>query len=238
MSASDRRDRVAVVTGSNRGLGRAIAIHLSRLGLHVVVTARNDHDAHRTADELCDGNAKVSAHQLDITDPASVGRAFADIAHDHGRLDILVNNAGIAIDRHAAAAAPDMENVAAAVNTNTLGTWRACAAALPYMRANRYGRIVNVTTHMATFGDLGKGSPAYRLSKVGVNALTVILADELRDDNILVNAASPGKVDTRLAYGKADQPPEAATETFVHLALLPDAGPTGKLYANGESIEW
>ena len=106
------------------------------------------------------------------------------------------------------------------------------------MKANGYGRIVNVTTHMATFANLGTGSAAYRVSKAGLNALTVVLAAELHEANILVNAASPGRADTRLAYGKADRTPDEAAGDFVWLATLPDDGPTGGLFHQGQPLAW
>nr|WP_280116826.1 SDR family oxidoreductase [Micromonospora echinofusca] len=85
---------------------------------------------------------------------------------------------------------------------------------------------------------MGPGSDAYRVSKVGVNALTCILAAELKDDGILVNAASPGKVDTRLAYGKAECTPDEAADTFVWLATLPTEGPTGGLFFQRQPLDW
>lgn len=230
--------RVAVITGSNRGLGKAIARGIAQTGAHVVVTARTEEAAVRAADELGTEGLSVSGHQLDISDPASVARAMADVGYQYGRLDILVNNAGIAIDRGQAAASADIEKVRATLDTNIMGTWRCCTAAIPEMKKNRYGRIVNVSSHMGTFGEMGTGSVSYRVSKVGVNALTCILAAELKDDGILVNAASPGKVDTRMAYGKANYTPDEAADTFVWLATLPSDGPTGGLFFQRRPLDW
>ncbi|MFD6757475.1 SDR family NAD(P)-dependent oxidoreductase [Micromonospora gifhornensis] len=230
--------RVAVVTGSNRGLGKAIARGIAETGAHVVVTARTEEAAACAAGELVAEGLSASGHQLDIADPASVARTMADVGYQYGRLDILVNNAGIAIDRGQAAASADFEKVRATLDTNILGTWRCCTAAIPEMRKNRYGRIVNVTSHMGTFGEMDTGSVSYRVSKVGVNALTCILAAELKNDGILVNAASPGKVNTRLAYGKATSTPEQAAETFVWLATLPSDGPTGELFFQRRRLNW
>lgn len=230
--------RVAVVTGANRGLGRAIARGLAQAGLQVVLTARSGADADRAAAELATEGLTVSSHQLDVADPASVVRAMADTGFTLGRLDVLVNNAAIAIDRHQQASAADMERVRATLDTNIMGAWRCCAAAIPEMKRNGYGRIVNVTTHMSQFANIAAGSAAYRISKVGLNALTKILAAELHDANILVNAASPGKVDTRLAYGKADRAPDDAADDFVWLATLPDGSPTGHVFYKRQQIEW
>jgi NAD(P)-dependent dehydrogenase (short-subunit alcohol dehydrogenase family) len=236
MSASTTR--VAVVTGANRGLGQAIARGLAERGLHVVLTARSAEAADRAAADLRTDGLAASSHQLDITDPASVVRAMADTGYEHGRLDVLVNNAGVAIDRGQTAASVDMEKVRATIDANVLGTWRCCTAALPEMKKNQYGRIVNVTSHMGTFGEMGTGSVSYRVSKAALNALTCILAAELHDDGILVNAASPGKVETRLAYGKANQTPSEAAATFIWLATLPSDGPTGELFFEGKPLPW
>lgn len=230
--------RVAVVTGANRGLGLAITTALAQQGLHVVLTARDANAAESSATQLSAQGLPVSSHQLDVTDPASVVRAMADTAYQRGRLDVLVNNAAVAIDRHHTAASADMERVQATLQANLLGAWRCCTAAIPEMRKNSYGRIVNVTTHMASFANLGAGSVAYRISKTGLNALTRVLADELRDENILVNAASPGRADTRLAYGHADRTPDQAADDFIWLATLPDDGPTGELFHQRNRLEW
>jgi NAD(P)-dependent dehydrogenase (short-subunit alcohol dehydrogenase family) len=234
----DQIQRVAVVTGANRGLGRGIARGLAMLGLRVVLTARSLSAAEAAAAELNTDGLPVSGAQLDVTDPASVVRVIADTAHELGRLDVLVNNAGIAIDPGEHAVGLDLERVHATFNANVVGAWRCSSAAVPKMRANGYGRIVNVTSHMATFGHMGAGSPSYRVSKAALNALTCVLAAELRDDNILVNAASPGQVATRMTYGKADLSPDDAADTFTWLATLPDNGPTGQLFHNRQPIPW
>jgi NAD(P)-dependent dehydrogenase (short-subunit alcohol dehydrogenase family) len=230
--------RVAIVTGASRGLGLAIAQALALAGLHVVVTARTEQAARAAADQLTRGGLAVSAHQLDVTDPASVVRSIADIGYQRGRLDVLINNAAVAIDRQQSAGAADMERVRATIDANLLGAWRCCTAAIPEMRRNRYGRIVNVTSHLSTFAQMGTGSAAYRVSKTALNALTRVLAAELQAENILVNAASPGKIDTRMAYGKADRTPEDAATDFVWLATLPDDGPTGCLFHRREQLDW
>ncbi|MFF0825020.1 SDR family NAD(P)-dependent oxidoreductase [Micromonospora haikouensis] len=230
--------RVAVVTGSNRGLGLALARRLAQQNIHVIVTARSEEAADRVAGDLAREGLPASGHQLDITDAASVARLMADVGYLHGRLDVLVNNAAIAIDRGQLAAAADMEKVRATLEANIMGTWRCCTAAVPEMKKNGYGRIVNITSHMGTFAHMGPGSVAYRVSKAGVNALTCILAAELHPEGILVNAASPGKVETRLAYGKANHSPQEAAESLAWLATLPEDGPTGCLFHGRDLLPW
>jgi NAD(P)-dependent dehydrogenase (short-subunit alcohol dehydrogenase family) len=230
--------RVAVVTGANRGLGFAISEALAKLGLHVVLTSRTDHAAAEAAHILLDRGLEVSCHQLDVTDPGSVTRAMADIGFAHGRLDVLINNAAIAVDRGRPAVGADMELVAATFDANVFGVWRTCSAAVQEMRRGNYGRIVNVTSHMGLLSSMNANSPAYRVSKAAVNAMTLAFAAELKGQNILVNAASPGTVATRMSYGKAEQTPDEAVDTFTWLATLPDDGPTGQLFHEREPLSW
>ncbi|WP_367133304.1 SDR family NAD(P)-dependent oxidoreductase [Saccharothrix sp. HUAS TT1] len=229
--------RVALVTGSNRGLGLAIVRGLAQQGLHVVLTARSEQAAEAATAPLVAEGLPVSAHQLDVTDVASVSRAVNDITFEHGRLDVLVNNAAVAIDRGLDASSLDQERIKATFETNVFGAWRCVSAVAPVMKEQKYGRILNLTTHMASLGTMKSSSPAYRVSKTAVNALTKVLADELHEHNILVNAASPGRADTRLAYGKAEQTPDEAASAMLWLATLPDDGPTGGLFHGREALD-
>lgn len=236
MESPDRR--VAVVTGANRGLGLALVRALAKQGLHTVLTARDASAAEAAAAPLTAEGLSVSAHELDVTSISSVSRAISDITYEHGRLDVLVNNAAVAIDRGRAAGTLDLERVRATFDSNLFGAWRCIGAVLPTMQDQRYGRVVNLTTHMASLSTMTAGSPAYRISKTALNALTRVLADELREHNILVNAASPGTVTTRMNYGSATQQPEQAAGTLVWLATLPDDGPTGGLFHGRDPLPW
>lgn len=230
--------RVAVVTGANRGLGRALVRGLAALGLCTVLTARTEDAAVAAAKPLIAEGLPVSAHELDVTSIGSVSRAVSDITYEHGRLDVLVNNAAVAIDRGREAATLDLERVEATFGSNLFGVWRCITAVVPTMRDQQYGRIVNLTSEMASLATMTAGSPAYRISKTAVNALTRVLADELRGDNILVNAVSPGTVATRMNYGSATQDPDQAASTLLWLATLPDDGPTGGLFAGHDPLPW
>ena len=232
------QDRVALVTGANRGLGLAIVRGLAEQGLHTVLTARSEHAAVTAASSLIDQGLAVSAHELDVTSISSVGRAMSDIVYEHGRLDVLVNNAAVAIDRGHRASTLDLERAEATFASNLFGAWRCITAAVPTMKQHRYGRIVNLTSDMASLSTMTSGSPAYRVSKTALNALTRVLADELHEDNILVNAVSPGTATTRMNYGSATQSPDQAASTLLWLTTLPDDGPTGGLFAGHDRLPW
>ncbi|MFF4767387.1 SDR family NAD(P)-dependent oxidoreductase [Streptomyces sp. NPDC001255] len=231
--------RVALVTGANRGLGYALAACLGRREFSVVVTARDARDANEAAASLrAHGVAEVEAHQLDVTDPASVFRAFTETQRSFGRLDVLISSAGIAIDRGRDASSSDMEKVRATLETNLLGAWRCAAEAIPLMRENDYGRIVHVSSGMGSLANMTSGSPAYRVSKAALNALTRVLADEVAQDNILVNSASPGVAATRMNYGGEAVSPEEAAEGMIWLATAPDDGPRGGFFQGRSVIPW
>lgn len=177
-------------------------------------------------------------HQLDVTDPASVYRAFAETERAFGRLDVLVNSAGLAIDRRYRPSEHDMERVKATFETNVFGAWRCTIEALRLMRAGCYGRVVNISSGMASLQSMKSSSPAYRVSKVALNALTLCFADEVRTENILVNAASPGVVDTRMNYGGQAQTPDEAADGLLWLATAVDDGPRGGFFLGTRQLPW
>lgn len=228
------------MTGGNRGIGFEIVRQLSEVGLNVALCARDAKQADEAARELDESTAgRVVGFELDVTDPDSVTATFADVVACFGGVDILVNNAGIAIDgSEHRASTPDLTKVQRTLETNLFGAWRCAEAAIPIMRARGYGRIVNLSSTMASLElTVTPSSPAYRVSKVGLNMLTRVLAAEVERDGILVNAASPGYTRTDMSPD-AERPVEAGADTPVWLATLSDDGPTGGFFYDREPLAW
>jgi len=231
-----RIDRVALISGGNRGIGREIARQLAGQGYRVVIGSRELAKGEEAAHEL---GQDVTAVQLDVTDEDSIVAAVASVERDLGRLDVLVNNAGIVGGGWSTNAVDaDLDEVRRTLETNLFGAWRLTEEALPLMRKNGYGRIVNISSGMGQLSDMGGHSPAYRLSKTGLNVLTRMLTAELGEENILVNSVCPGWVRTDMGTQSARVSVEEGADTPVWLATLPDDGPRGGFFRNHEPIPW
>ncbi|HEX6493607.1 MAG TPA: SDR family NAD(P)-dependent oxidoreductase [Candidatus Dormibacteraeota bacterium] len=230
--------RVALVTGANRGIGAAAAAQLARLGYAVVLAARGSGRAEETAASLDPGTGRLLPMRLDVTDQAEVDAARRRVETELGRIDALVNNAGAFYDTFENAVDADLHVVEQAWQVNCLGAWRMAKAFLPMMRTARYGRIVNVSSGAGAFGEAGGGVPAYRVSKAALNMLTHTLAAELEDSGVLVNAVCPGWVRTGMGGASAPRSPDEGADTLVWAATLPAGGPTGGFFRDRRRIPW
>jgi NAD(P)-dependent dehydrogenase (short-subunit alcohol dehydrogenase family) len=228
--------RVVLVTGANRGIGRELARQLALRGDVVVLTARDLAKAERVAAAL-PGQEQVLARRLDVTDPASVEQVAAELGSLHGRLDVLVNNAAVHYDTWQRATTADLEVVREALEVNLLGAWQTSLTLLPLLRQSRHGRIVNVSSEAGSLASMDGGPPAYNVSKAALNALTRMLAGELRRDHILVNAVCPGWVATDMG-GPGGRPVAEGAASVLWAVDLPDDGPTGGFYRDGRPVPW
>ncbi|WP_159945678.1 MULTISPECIES: SDR family oxidoreductase [unclassified Nocardiopsis] len=230
--------RVAVVTGANRGIGLEISRQLAQRGIRVMMGSRSRIRSRDAAQALADERLPVTPLQLDVTDPVSIDTAIADTLAAFGRVDVLVNNAGIT-DGGTHPSTIDLAHAAQVWNTNLTGTWRCAQAVVPTMRKEGYGRIVNITSNLASLTEMTRDSePAYRVSKAAVHALTRVLAAELDGTGILVNAASPGWTRTAMGGPNAPRGVEKAADTPVWLATLPEDGPTGGYFYDRQRHPW
>jgi NAD(P)-dependent dehydrogenase (short-subunit alcohol dehydrogenase family) len=230
--------KVAVVTGANRGIGFEICRQLAAKGVTVALTARSAKSGQAARDQLREEGLDVRFLPLDVTDEGSVRNLAGDVEKELGGVDILINNAALNLDRDRSGLNADVETVRKTMETNVYGPLRMCQALVPLMKKRGAGRIINVSSRMGATSHISGGYPGYRISKAALNALTLILADELREMKILVNAIHPGWVKTKMGGRSAPSSVEEGADTGVWLALQPDAGLTGKLFMDRKIISW
>lgn len=242
-------EKVALVTGATRGIGRETVRQLAQAGVRTLLAGRSRDKAVEAALKLQGEGLPVEAIVLDVTDPASISAAADEVARKHGRLDILINNAGIiAEDKNLPK--PSQQPLRAwreTFDTNLFAVVATTQAFLPLLRAAPAARVVNVssvlgslTAHSdpSSFVYDFKSIPAYSASKSALNAWTVHLAHELRDTPIKVNAVHPGYVKTDMNAGEGELDIPAGARTSVSTALLGPDGPSGGFVHLGETLPW
>jgi len=244
---------IALVTGANKGIGRAIAERLAGLGMAVLVAARDPRLGEDAADALRAAGGDAHPVTLDVTVPATIEAAAAQVAARFGRLDVLVNNAGISGPDGHGAQTPgtvDLGAVREVFETNFFGVIMVTDALLPLLRRSSAARIVNVSSgtgslhHMTDPAHYMSKLPAmagYPVSKTALNALTVQYAKALASDRILVNAVAPGACATD--FTKALPYPASRTaaqgaDIAVRLATAGPDGPTGGFFDDDGTVPW
>lgn len=244
MSHADRR--ISLVTGANKGIGLEVAHQLGKAGHRVLLGARDETRGREAAKTLQAEGIDVRFVAVDLTNPASLTAAAADIEANEGRVDVLVNNAAIALQNDGLPGTVDLGAVRQTFETNFFGTVAVTQALLPLLKKSASGRIVNVSSGLGSI--TLNNDPAwefaavkflgYNGSKAALNMFTVLLAAELKDHGIKVNAADPGYTATDLNGHSGHQTiPEGAAEA-IRLALLPDDGPTGGFFNSDGAEPW
>jgi len=238
---------IALVTGANKGIGYEIAAGLGALGWSVGVGARDEARREAAVEKLRAAGADAFGVPLDVTDDASAAAAAELLAQRAGRLDVLVNNAGVTGGMPQTPTTVDPETIRRVVETNVIGVVRVTNALLPLLGRSTAPRIVNMssgvgslTRQSAAGGEQTTGpiSAAYAPSKSFLNAITVQYARELRDTNILINAGCPGYCATDLNGFRGVRTPEQGAAIAIHLATLPDDGPTGGFFEDAGVVPW
>ncbi len=241
------KERVAVVTGSNRGIGLEICRQLAAKGMLVILSCRDKAQGLAAAEKLQKQELAVRFHELDVDHAGSIMQLAEFVEKEFGRCDILVNNAGIFPDSLSGNASGEtdssalhvkIETINKALTTNVYGPLLMCQALIPLMKKNNYGRIVNVSSGLGQLTDMQGGYPAYRLSKTALNVLTRMFSHELKEFNILVNSMSPGWVKTQMGGPQAPLSVEEGADTAIWLATAPDSGPTGKFFKERKEMAW
>ncbi len=225
----DLGGQVALVTGANRGIGREIAAGLRDLGATVYAGSRSMNN------EVPEGTERVI---LDVTQEGDVEAAVDGIFSEVGRLDVLVNNAGIGGPDGDIVASPTSD-IDRALAVNLRGPMLVCKHAVPLLLQNEGGRVVNVSSGMGALNESQSGgSPAYRVSKTGLNGLTAYLHGEYNDDGLIANSVCPGWVRTDMGGEEANRPVRKGAETPLWLSRFEAGSPSGKFWRDQEVIEW
>ena len=207
-------DRVAIVTGASRGIGRAAARRLAAAGAAVVAAARGDH-ADAVAEEIRGAGGRSVAVSADVTDPRRVEAMVRTALDEYGRVDVLVNNAGIARDQLALRmSAADWDAVVA---TNLTAAFSCARAVLRPMIRQRGGRIINVGSVVGRMGNPGQAN--YAASKAGLEGFSRALAREVASRGITVNVVAPGMIDTDMT-AKLSEPAQAAMLAQIPMGRL------------------
>ncbi len=250
-----KEDRIAFITGANKGIGLETARGLGRMGIAVLIGSRDEANGRAAADRLRgEGIVGVESIRFDVTRPDDHHAVARYLEDRHGRLDILVNNAGVALDE-ADFGDPRGANTVSTVTpevlratfeTNVFGVVALTQALLPLIRKSPAGRIVNLSSILGSLSlHSDPSSPIYNMkafaydaSKTALNAFTVHLAHDLRGTSIKVNSAHPGWVKTDMGGKAAPMELSEGGKTSVQLATLPEGGPTGGFFHLGESLPW
>jgi NAD(P)-dependent dehydrogenase (short-subunit alcohol dehydrogenase family) len=232
--------KVALVTGANKGIGKAIAAGLAREGFVVLLGARNAERGRAAERELAQ-EGDVQLMSLDVTDDASAHAAERLVRERFGHLDVLVNNAGVALGSPKPSET-QVEDLRAVYETNVFAVVRVTNAFLPLLREAAAGRIVNVTSKRGSIGEEGAwvGQPimAYSSSKTALNAVTAHYARELAGTPIKVNGAAPGHVATDFNHFRGTRTPAQGAAIAVKLAILGPDGPTGGVFEDDSPLRW
>ena len=230
--------KIIFVTGANRGLGRKVAEILAGEGHQVIIGARNKLAGQQIADELTEQGMQVFFRYLDLKDPETFRPVANNLKEKFGKLDVLVNNAAIHYDQTNDVTLPDFELVNETLATNLVNTWKLTTIFLPLLKASGNGRIVNVSSGSGSITSMAGGTPAYSISKAGLNVLTIKLAHALSGTAIKVNSVCPGWVRTDMGGPEAPRSLEEGARSIIWTINVPENGPTGGFFRDGKAIDW
>jgi NAD(P)-dependent dehydrogenase (short-subunit alcohol dehydrogenase family) len=228
---------IIVVTGGNRGIGFEICRQLAARGVQVVLTARKQDAGEQAMKKLAAQKLPARFHTLNVTEPESIAALHDFLERTFGRLDVLINNAGIIEDEEASGLQVSLSTVRATLETNTLAPLHLAQTFAPLLKQSPAGRIVNMSSGMGALSEMEGGHAAYRISKTALNAVTGILAAELRGA-VAVNSMCPGWVRTDMGGANAERDVAQGADTAAWLALDAPQELTGKFLRDRKVIPW
>jgi NAD(P)-dependent dehydrogenase (short-subunit alcohol dehydrogenase family) len=238
---------IVFITGSGRkgGIGFETAKQLGMMGNQVIISGRKPERADALLKELHDDGIEASFAAIDLTDDSSVSNAAAEVEKQFGKIDILINDAAL-MQAGASVEEQDLDELRRVFNTNVIGTWSVTQKFLPLLKKSEHPRIVNVSSGAGSFEDPKYGllhgtivqmPMGYGISKLALNGLTVKMAKEFAPYHILVNSVCPDTTDS-FGSGMWGRPVEISAKSVIWAALLPDDGPTGGFFRDGNKLPW
>jgi len=241
--------KIALITGVSRkeGIGFETARQLGLKQYKVVLSARQLAKAKALSEELTALGLDADAVEIDITNDTSVISAARELEKKYGKIDVLINNAGMMVHSAATVADKDLAELSRELETNVTGTWRVTQAIFPLLVKSKNARVVNISSSMGSITEPGWGLldynrspiPAYSITKLALNGLTIKMAKEFKDHHILVNAVCPGFTATYPGMEKMGaRPVNESVEGIVWAATLDDDGPTGQFFRDRKIVAW
>jgi NAD(P)-dependent dehydrogenase (short-subunit alcohol dehydrogenase family) len=230
-------NKIALVTGANKGIGYETARQLGEKGFHVLVGARKPDAGKQAVASLQKAGASAEFVEIDVTNPSSIERAAKTVASKVDHLDVLVNNAAIMEDKKSIAEVGD-DTLLGTFTTNTLGPVRVTQAFLPLLAKNGHASVINLSSGLGQLSDMADTYPAYSISKTALNAVTRQFSAALRDKGIAVNSVCPGWVKTDMGGPNAPRTVDQGADTVTWLATEAPRDLTGLFFRDRKPIPW
>jgi NAD(P)-dependent dehydrogenase (short-subunit alcohol dehydrogenase family) len=230
-------DRIALITGANRGIGLETGKQLLEKGWTVIFTARNMAEGRPLVNEMRETHKTAWFVQLNVDEQESIDYMAEYVMKEHGKLDVLINNAGVFLDENRSTLNVDIEDLRRTMETNVYGPLLVTRALLPVLKRSDDPRVINVSSEMGQLSGMGGGSPAYRVSKAALNALTVVQSNDFAAEGVKVNTIHPGWVRTDMGGPNAPKSLEEGADTAVWLATEPEI-PSGKFFYQRKEMAW
>jgi NAD(P)-dependent dehydrogenase (short-subunit alcohol dehydrogenase family) len=228
-------DKIALVTGGNRGIGKEIVRQLATKGWRVVLSARDPKAAAQVASSI---KGDVEFLTLDVADDQSIARAVEDFRKKSDQLNVLVNNAAIYPDEGFNILTASRDLLVRTFQTNTFGAIRVTQAFLPFLSRAGHARVINLSSGYGELGGLSSNVPSYCLSKLTLNGATIMFDQALRGEGIAVNSVCPGWVRTDMGGPNATTSVEEGADTTVWLATDAPHSLSGKFFRRRQEISW
>lgn len=232
----NKDQKIALVTGANRGIGKEIAKQLAAKNVITLLSARSQKKAEEAASEISDKN--IIPLKLDVNDQNSIAYVRDWIKREYGKLDILINNAGINYDTYHDASNAEINNIKETFDTNFFAVIETTQILMPMLVKARHARIINMSSSAGALNGMGGGTPGYSASKAALNVFTIKLSEEIKGKGFSVNSVCPGWVRTDMGGPNADLSVEEGADTAVWLATEAPESLTGKFMKERKERSW